>query len=79
MPYFRGGLFIGARSEEYDETIDRLDRSVGLDRLRVWHLNDSCRELRQPRRPPRGDRGRAAWGWNRFDTWSMIPDFAICR
>jgi deoxyribonuclease-4 len=30
--------------EEYDETIDRLDRSVGLDRLRVWHLNDSCRE-----------------------------------
>ena len=30
--------------EEYDETIDRLDRSVGLGRLRVWHLNDSCRE-----------------------------------
>ncbi len=30
--------------EEYHETIDRLDRSVGLDRLRVWHLNDSCRE-----------------------------------
>ncbi len=29
---------------EYDETIDRLDRSVGLDRVRVWHLNDSCRE-----------------------------------
>ena len=33
-----------ATSEEYDETIDRLDRSVGLDRLRAWHLNDSCRE-----------------------------------
>jgi deoxyribonuclease-4 len=32
------------RSEEYHETIDRLDRCVGLDRLRVWHLNDSCRE-----------------------------------
>jgi deoxyribonuclease IV len=29
---------------EYDETIDRLDRSVGLDRVRLWHLNDSCRE-----------------------------------
>jgi deoxyribonuclease-4 len=31
--------------EEYDETIDRLSRSVGLENLRVWHLNDSCREL----------------------------------
>jgi deoxyribonuclease-4 len=30
---------------EYDETIDRLDRSVGLSRVRLWHLNDSCREL----------------------------------
>jgi deoxyribonuclease-4 len=29
---------------EYYETIDQLDRSVGLERLRVWHLNDSCRE-----------------------------------
>ena len=48
-----------ATAEEYDETIDRLDRAVGLDRVRVWHLNDSCRELRQPRRSPRGDRGRA--------------------
>jgi len=33
-----------AASEEYDDTIDRLDRSVGLGRLRVWHLNDSCRD-----------------------------------
>jgi deoxyribonuclease-4 len=33
-----------ATVEEYDETIDRLGRSVGLDRLRAWHLNDSCRE-----------------------------------
>jgi deoxyribonuclease-4 len=31
--------------EQYDETIDRLDRSVGLERLRLWHLNDSSREL----------------------------------
>jgi deoxyribonuclease-4 len=30
---------------EYDETIDRLDRSVGLERVRVWHLNDSRRDL----------------------------------
>ncbi len=30
--------------EEYDETIDRFSRSVGLGRIRVWHLNDSCRE-----------------------------------
>jgi deoxyribonuclease-4 len=29
---------------EYDETIDRLDRSVGLGRVRLWHLNDSCRD-----------------------------------
>jgi deoxyribonuclease-4 len=40
---FAAGYPLGT-SEEYDETIDRLDRSVGLDRLRVWHLNDSCRE-----------------------------------
>jgi deoxyribonuclease-4 len=31
--------------QEYDETIDRLDRSVGLGRVRLWHVNDSCREL----------------------------------
>jgi deoxyribonuclease-4 len=33
-----------ATLEEYDETIDRLDRSVGLKRVRAWHLNDSRRE-----------------------------------
>jgi deoxyribonuclease IV len=32
-------------AQEYDETIDRLCRTVGLENLRVWHLNDSCREL----------------------------------
>jgi deoxyribonuclease-4 len=31
-------------AEEYDETMDRLDRCIGLPRLRVWHLNDSLRE-----------------------------------
>jgi deoxyribonuclease IV len=30
--------------EQYDEMIEKLDRSVGLKRLRVWHINDSCRE-----------------------------------
>ena len=39
---FAAGYPLGTPAE-YDETIDRLDRSVGLDRLRVWHLNDSCR------------------------------------
>jgi deoxyribonuclease-4 len=41
---FAAGYPLGT-PEEYDETIDRLVRSVGLDRLRVWHLNDSCREF----------------------------------
>jgi deoxyribonuclease IV len=40
---FAAGYSLGTL-EEYDDTIDRLDRSVGLNRLRVWHLNDSCRE-----------------------------------
>jgi deoxyribonuclease IV len=40
---FAAGYPLGT-PEEYDETIDRLVRSVGLDRLRVWHVNDSCRE-----------------------------------
>jgi deoxyribonuclease IV len=33
-----------ASAEEYDETIEQLDRFVGLYRVRAWHLNDSCRE-----------------------------------
>jgi deoxyribonuclease IV len=33
-----------ATKEQYDETIDQLDTSVGLGRLRVWHVNDSCRD-----------------------------------
>jgi deoxyribonuclease IV len=39
---FAAGYPLGT-PEEYDDTIDRLVRSVGLDRLRVWHVNDSCR------------------------------------
>ena len=30
--------------EEYDGTMDELDRTVGFGRVRVWHLNDSVRE-----------------------------------
>jgi deoxyribonuclease-4 len=33
-----------ATAEEYDETMDALDRAVGIRRVRVWHLNDSRRE-----------------------------------
>jgi deoxyribonuclease-4 len=40
---FAAGYSLGTL-EEYDETIDRLDRTVGLATLRVWHLNDSARE-----------------------------------
>jgi deoxyribonuclease-4 len=32
------------RPKRYDGTIEQLDRAVGIDRLRVLHLNDSCRE-----------------------------------
>lgn len=41
---FAAGYPLGT-IEEYDDTINRLDRSVGLGRLRVWHVNDSCRGL----------------------------------
>lgn len=33
-----------ATAEEYDETIRELDRAFGVNRVRVWHLNDSRRE-----------------------------------
>jgi deoxyribonuclease IV len=33
-----------ANVDEYDETMDALDRAVGVSRVRVWHLNDSRRE-----------------------------------
>ena len=33
-----------ATPEDYHETMEELDRAVGLDRVRVWHLNDSRRE-----------------------------------
>ena len=45
-----------ATAAEYDETMDALDRAVGLGRVRVWHLNDSLKGAGQPGRPPRRDR-----------------------
>jgi deoxyribonuclease-4 len=39
---FAAGYSLGTL-EEYDEVIERLDRTVGLSRLRVWHVNDSQR------------------------------------
>jgi deoxyribonuclease-4 len=30
--------------ERYDKTVKRIDATVGLKRVRVWHLNDSSRE-----------------------------------
>ena len=40
---FAAGYSLASR-EEYDDTIEQLDRTVGFSRLRAWHLNDSCRE-----------------------------------
>jgi deoxyribonuclease-4 len=31
-------------AKQYDEMVEQLDRSVGLFRLRVWHMNDSARD-----------------------------------
>ena len=41
---FAAGYPWGTR-EDYNRTIAELDAAVGLDRVRVWHLNDSVREL----------------------------------
>ncbi|MHC5537288.1 deoxyribonuclease IV [Singulisphaera rosea] len=40
---FAAGYSLGT-AEEYDGTIEELDRAVGVGRVRVWHLNDSRRE-----------------------------------
>ena len=40
---FAAGYSIGT-SAEYDEMIDEFDRAVGINRVRVWHVNDSKRE-----------------------------------
>ncbi|MGO9601548.1 MAG: deoxyribonuclease IV [Isosphaeraceae bacterium] len=40
---FAAGYSLDA-PERYDEVIEQVNGAVGIDRLRVWHLNDSCRE-----------------------------------
>ncbi|MFO0907705.1 MAG: deoxyribonuclease IV [Isosphaeraceae bacterium] len=40
---FAAGYSLGS-AEEYHDTVDELSRTVGLARVRVWHLNDSLRE-----------------------------------
>ena len=41
---FAAGYSLEPR-ERYDETVKQLEKAVGLEQLRVWHLNDSKREL----------------------------------
>ena len=41
---FAAGYPLGT-SEEYAETMAAFDETVGRDRLRAWHLNDSKKEL----------------------------------
>jgi deoxyribonuclease-4 len=40
---FAAGYSLETRGE-YDGTMEELDRTVGMGRVRVWHLNDSRRE-----------------------------------
>lgn len=64
-----------ATAEEYNATMDELDRAVGLARVRVWHLNDSRRE-----RGSRVDRhagiGRGHLGLDPFRRIVRDPRFA---
>jgi deoxyribonuclease-4 len=41
---FAAGYPLGS-AEEYNETLDALDRAIGTGRVRVWHLNDSQKPL----------------------------------
>jgi len=41
---FAAGYSLGS-SDEYSSTMSEFDRTVGRDRLRAWHLNDSKKEL----------------------------------
>ena len=71
---FAAGYPFGT-AEEYNRTMSELDASVGLDRVRVWHLNDSLRE-----RGSRVDRhaglGRGQIGLEPFGFVVNDPRFA---
>lgn len=41
---FAAGYAMGTR-DAYEETFGRLDASIGLERIKAFHLNDSAREL----------------------------------
>lgn len=41
---FAAGYAVQTQTE-YDETMDKLDRSIGIERVRAWHLNDSKKPL----------------------------------
>ena len=41
---FAAGYSLGS-ADEYSSTMSEFDRTVGRDRLRAWHLNDSKKEL----------------------------------
>ena len=66
------------RPERYDETIQQLDGTIGIDRFRVWHLNDSCRECGS-----RVDRhagiGAGKMGLEPFRHLVNDPGSVICR
>ena len=61
----------------YQETIREIDRTVGLERLRLWHLNDTLRDLGS-----RIDRhthiGRGKIGREGFRLLVTDPRFAAC-
>jgi deoxyribonuclease-4 len=63
--------------QQYNDTMDELDRAVGLGRVRVWHLNDSVRE-----RGSRVDRhaglGRGRIGLAAFGLVLNDPRFSGC-
>jgi deoxyribonuclease-4 len=40
---FAAGYSLGS-ADEYDRTIEELDRALGIERVRIWHVNDSRRE-----------------------------------
>lgn len=73
---FAAGYPLGT-AEEYNRTIAELDATVGLGRVRVWHLNDSVRELGS-----RVDRhagiGRGRIGLEAFRFVVNDPRFRAC-
>lgn len=76
---FAAGYALGTR-DQYNEMIDALDRAVGLDRVRLWHLNDSKKgcgsRVDRHEGIGRGQIGLEPFGWivndSRFSGLPMI-------